>query len=813
MQRSDAKRSGGRVFRIDRECYIVYVGSDHHHVRPFLRIGTSPDIPDRIRQYIETVVLTDRLTGDPTQESATVGPSVPRKPDYTGSHELIRSAKPFFAAARISERPIDSQGADKSEGAFVEFLTDGTLNVMVNGHRVFDLTRRERDDRHAAYQLDRIAQTVESASGRYRAEAFEPAGFLVTADRSLFFFRDGEIEARALRPKGIRALAERLVPLSLLTHFSGPVDPDGFLTIAKWALRAGATHTAADRTIRLYADGTLPGKLAPLVELFRAAGLSVEVASADAAFAELPSPASGAPGISLAVGRTIEWPHTSSINVPDEAEWAHGVVPPLLPGVPYRLRSSVSEIPETDGTLESLAGDEQSAQGRLARGLAAWNEHGVASVDHAELARDVERLLDEAPIPVLADVYPTDVGYTVRFMVQHGFTLGDVTDNRRAVTRIGAITSEGVDEAFFLSERRRLLDFLDELLRQRRATVRKETPPPSNKDDGSKGGRPTGADTSADSAGGGAPRVEPAAAARSATTRGVGSPVGTTAPGAPSSTSRRFGPVPVAVAVGLFLLLAGGGAFFLLRGRTVGETESPGAVALRPADSESGSDGGVRETDPTVGPGTLVDEGAPSEPIESDSVSRSAPAGRTGDDASSNDTPSRSQPRSTEATDAQNGDRARVADGEPDPDGASPAVLAAPENQRNEAPTYAFDVELEITALDVLILVNEIALRNGYAPIGDFQTGAPSPDWIYPDNIFVLPDGASYRVARGDTLWGIASTFLRESMNHNHTTLTNIAHRIDRGERPIDELEALVEAAHIESIRREALELIRQLEV
>ncbi|MCG8480633.1 MAG: hypothetical protein MI724_16180, partial [Spirochaetales bacterium] len=803
------------VFRIDRECYVVYVGSDHHHVRPFLRVGTTPDIPDRIRQYIGTVVLTDRLTGDPTQESATVGPSVPRKPDYTGSHELIRSARPFFAAQRISERPIDSEGDDQSEGAFVEFLTDGTLNVMVNGHRVFDLARRERDDRHAAYQLDRVARAIGAASGRYRAETFGPAGFLVTADRSLFFFRDGAIEARALRPKGIRAFAERLVPLSLLTQFSGPVDTDGFLTLAKWTLRDGATNAAA-RTIRLHAAGALPGKLAPLVELFRAAGLAIEVMPADCAFVDLPSPASDAPGVSLAVGRTIEWPQSSVINLPDEAEWAHGVAPPLLPGVPYRLRSSASEV-EGNDALESLAGDGGSAHALLARGLLAWNEHDVAAVDHAELARDVERLLGEAPVPVLADVYPTDVGYTVRFMVQHGFTLGDVTENRRAAARIAAITSEAVDEEFFLSERRRLLDFLDELLRQRRATVRREPSAPPQKTEVKKTGTTSGADPSAPSAGGEARKAKAAAASTAgAASTDVRSPVGTTAARASSRTSRRLGPLPVAAAIGLFLLLAGGGAYFVFRDRHVGATPSLGVVTARPADSESGTNGDARDADPTSGSGTpAVDEGAPD---GTGPDSRPTPASQAVDD-----TFPRSQSAPGEATDVGSGDQTPVADGarSRDRDGGSdtvsgdsaPSALAAPETRRGEEQFDAFDGELEITALDVLILVNEIAVRNDYAPIGDFQTGAPSPDWIYPGNVFAMPDDTSYRVARGDTLWGIAETFIRRSMGHNHVKLTDIAHRIDRGERPIDELEALIGAAHSESIRREARELIRQLGV
>ena len=104
-----ANRPGGRVFRIDRECYVIYVGSDDHHVRPFLRIGTSPDLPDRIRPYIGTVVVTDRVTGNPLAEADTVGGAGPRRPEYTGSPELVHAFTPLTGIRRVTERPISAQ--------------------------------------------------------------------------------------------------------------------------------------------------------------------------------------------------------------------------------------------------------------------------------------------------------------------------------------------------------------------------------------------------------------------------------------------------------------------------------------------------------------------------------------------------------------------------------------------------------------------------------------------------------------------------------------------------------------------------------
>jgi nucleoid-associated protein YgaU len=67
---------------------------------------------------------------------------------------------------------------------------------------------------------------------------------------------------------------------------------------------------------------------------------------------------------------------------------------------------------------------------------------------------------------------------------------------------------------------------------------------------------------------------------------------------------------------------------------------------------------------------------------------------------------------------------------------------------------------IEITLLDIINLVNRIATDNGYAPMDVIDPDRPDPDWIYPGNLFVLPNSTRYTVVKGDTLWEITVRYM-----------------------------------------------------
>jgi len=111
-----------------------------------------------------------------------------------------------------------------------------------------------------------------------------------------------------------------------------------------------------------------------------------------------------------------------------------------------------------------------------------------------------------------------------------------------------------------------------------------------------------------------------------------------------------------------------------------------------------------------------------------------------------------------------------------------------------------------ITILDILRLANKIAVANGYRSIDSSHPTGPDPDWIYPGNVFELPDGTTHTVHRGDTLWGITADFIEKELNtryqkfvstmdgFNKTTATS-----DERRRVVDQLRALKEKTYSEN--------------
>ena len=759
MHTSHVKPTGGRVFRVDRECYVVYVGSAHHHVRPFLRIGTSPNVPDRIRQFIGTVVITDRLTGDITQEAAAVGTSTPIRPEYTGSHQLLGAIAPFLTSRSVSDRSVDAVPGRNQQGAFVEFLTDGSLYVVINGHRILDLAQRERDDLHAAYRMERIAQIVASTDARYRAQSLQAPGFLVTADRSLFTFHNGMLEARALRTGGVHALAKRLIEPQSLVTFAGPLDRSAFLAWSKWAARrAGSTEDQP--SIRMVGLESASGKLDDLVSVLQAVGLGVERVAQDRYGDDLSIPLPAAGGAKLAAARGQQWPQLDQIPLPDDLQWAGEVTPPLVPGVPYRTHRAADWSAAIDDNLAPFIKDDQSAYSKLARLLQSWNDGTLvtATFDPDAFCSEVGAQLSAAPLPVLADIGPTDDGYALRFSIQQGCSIGNATENRRAVERIAAVAAvNSAEDELFDSERRRLVGFLDDLLQQRRATLRKD---PDTKDQTVAAADAATSDQAASEQGGAAATQNEAEAAglpgagstpsRAAAGRSAAGG-GANATGARSASGgrRRF---PVVAALLALLLLGGVTAYLVLR--------EPGERFASPDLADS-------NTQPLQSDDRAAVPGSAESPVQSpDAADPGAPA--------------------------------LGSDGEAPPSGAA-------------SPDSELVAGIEIDVLDVLLLANQIAQLNDYAPIGTTPIGAADPDWIFPSSVFTLLDEHRYEVIRGDTIWGIARQILDRSLERERAQLADILQRIQSGQRPIDELEALIETTHIEGVRREARELIQQL--
>jgi len=123
-----------------------------------------------------------------------------------------------------------------------------------------------------------------------------------------------------------------------------------------------------------------------------------------------------------------------------------------------------------------------------------------------------------------------------------------------------------------------------------------------------------------------------------------------------------------------------------------------------------------------------------------------------------------------------------------------------------------------ITILDILRLANRIAVANGYRSIDSSHPTGPNPDWIYPGNVFELPDGTTHTVQRGDTLWGITADFIEKELNTRYKKFVSVTDGFDKmtatsdqRRRVVDQLRALKEETYSENFAALLEETIQEV--
>ncbi|NBF39779.1 MAG: hypothetical protein GVY14_05130, partial [Spirochaetes bacterium] len=108
-----------------------------------------------------------------------------------------------------------------------------------------------------------------------------------------------------------------------------------------------------------------------------------------------------------------------------------------------------------------------------------------------------------------------------------------------------------------------------------------------------------------------------------------------------------------------------------------------------------------------------------------------------------------------------------------------------------------------ITILDIIEMANRIAEENGYRPMGAPEEAGPDPDWIFPGNVFTLPDGTTRAVVEGDTIWDIAADFIEKELAVRYERYLDIMTRYEDGDADrqevIDQLVSLRDSTHAEN--------------
>ena len=467
------------MFWIDEECYIIYLGSEGHGVRPFLRIGTSPALPQRIRRHIGSVVITDHLTGYLFDEDACLDPASPRTTRYVGAQELVDAIKHFVHREHIPSMALEPPVGDKpGKGGQVVYYEDGNVRVFLDGHRLFDLNERERADRHTVFRIQRAAEIISASRGSYRSQDFSGAGFVVAPDGATLYFSDGNLFLSGRHTeRSIATWAWYGIDPALIVGIDAKTDPGQMAELYKFRLTSRRPVARSDATAHPASN-----RIREAVTVFTTAGVEQEEFSPPNVPADAPAP-------------TLE---AGSLVLPTGATWYGEVVPPLLSGVPYRyddypselefrhlltadLRHEIDRASTPDHALAAIVA--RTTTHPIDRTLAAlwmWNrlsgpgDHAEADLQQAKT--HVIEASSQRDVPIVAVLRSSSDGWYVRFRLRDGLTRSAVADNDRARKKLIPLLDTADRSAQFQTERNRLTVLLDELLAANRVT----TPPVEN---------------------------------------------------------------------------------------------------------------------------------------------------------------------------------------------------------------------------------------------------------------------------------------------------------------------------------------------
>ncbi len=252
-----------RVFRLDTECYILYLGKDGTEYRPFLRIGNTPDFPEELKELVYSIVVTDGITGSPLVEAENLDLAHTSDFRYIGDPKTVERFKRFLKHLEIPSKGYQRYSGDVLEdrGCFVYFYENQNIKVTFDRSELFDLKTREETDKHYPQRAEAIKAAFIRNTLRYTTDDPELAGLLVR-NGQLYLFGGGDLASVDLPSEYFRELAERGYDPDRVTVVIADTPSEGLVRLLKRGSRKGGrirvlTAAAADMQslVDLFSDG------------------------------------------------------------------------------------------------------------------------------------------------------------------------------------------------------------------------------------------------------------------------------------------------------------------------------------------------------------------------------------------------------------------------------------------------------------------------------------------------------------------------------------------------------------------------------
>jgi len=229
---SDSIVPESRIFRIARECYVVYLGKERDDFHPFLRIGNSRDIPDEVHEVLSTTVVTDDHVGNPLIEIL-LAPKFQGR--YLGDTGVVATIRRFFKSFDLPTDDVTDyrKVKDGERRHMVWFYSSGNIHLRYDDRVIFDLHKREKEDRHFVRLYEEAKREFLRNPLRYIRQDFSGQGVVFSRGNG-FWYEAGELLSFSAHPGFVARL------------MGDGVDPD-FITASAYNLTSDQmdSHDAA----------------------------------------------------------------------------------------------------------------------------------------------------------------------------------------------------------------------------------------------------------------------------------------------------------------------------------------------------------------------------------------------------------------------------------------------------------------------------------------------------------------------------------------------------------------------------------------
>jgi hypothetical protein len=148
------KTDSDRLFIVDPECYILFTGETTDDIKPFIRIGNWIDMPVELIPLIENIIITDSLIGNPAHEQFNIDVRDLPENRYIGSRGIVRKFLDYQKIFGLDltnasivdiEKDLPELSKEKNishKDQFIGvFYRDGNFKTLLNKNTIFDLNR------------------------------------------------------------------------------------------------------------------------------------------------------------------------------------------------------------------------------------------------------------------------------------------------------------------------------------------------------------------------------------------------------------------------------------------------------------------------------------------------------------------------------------------------------------------------------------------------------------------------------------------------------------------------------------------------